>query len=319
MLRKLHVVLGVLTPGAVLCGSLVLKTCAMIIICPNCDTRYEVAAKAIGSAGRKVQCASCQQSWQAFPEPEQEKPKPKPKLVASKDDTPKKDDDQMFDAADEASLDAAFDAEAQKVADENAPSDEKDTDEPESAEDDEGVADDDGLDTGLGKTSLSSLRQQMRKRQEALARKLPLGRIRTQLRYFGAGLLIAVLAFGIQFRTEIVRQVPDLAGLYSLVGLEVNVTGITFKEVSTLRSLNTGVEVTLVSGRVQNISGHNARVPPIVVSILDEAGVVLYSWSVAPAVSAIGPGEVLDFETQLSNAPDGAQKVRLSLQSGRGN
>ncbi|MCS6758140.1 MAG: zinc-ribbon domain-containing protein [Candidatus Devosia euplotis] len=34
----------------------------MIISCPHCQTKYQVTYEAIGSAGRKVQCAHCQQA-----------------------------------------------------------------------------------------------------------------------------------------------------------------------------------------------------------------------------------------------------------------
>jgi predicted Zn finger-like uncharacterized protein len=42
----------------------------MILICPACSTRYLVAPTAIGSAGRKVRCAKCQQTWLARPPPD---------------------------------------------------------------------------------------------------------------------------------------------------------------------------------------------------------------------------------------------------------
>ena len=39
----------------------------MIITCPHCQTRYQVTYEAIGSTGRKVQCAHCQQAWSQKP------------------------------------------------------------------------------------------------------------------------------------------------------------------------------------------------------------------------------------------------------------
>ena len=35
----------------------------MIVTCPNCDSRFHVADKALGTEGRKVRCGSCAHAW----------------------------------------------------------------------------------------------------------------------------------------------------------------------------------------------------------------------------------------------------------------
>ncbi|MCA3254352.1 MAG: zinc-ribbon domain-containing protein, partial [Alphaproteobacteria bacterium] len=42
----------------------------MIIACPSCGKRYQLADSAIGPEGRKVRCAACGETWHATrPEP----------------------------------------------------------------------------------------------------------------------------------------------------------------------------------------------------------------------------------------------------------
>jgi len=42
------------------------------IVCPSCQSRYQIPKGAIGPDGRKVNCSNCSHVWLAFPEPEEE-------------------------------------------------------------------------------------------------------------------------------------------------------------------------------------------------------------------------------------------------------
>jgi len=45
-----------------------------VLICPECTTRFQVPAKALGTQGRKVRCAKCNHSWLQKPLPDEEPP-----------------------------------------------------------------------------------------------------------------------------------------------------------------------------------------------------------------------------------------------------
>lgn len=292
----------------------------MIITCPNCHTRYQLADRAIGSAGRKVSCAQCQESWHAIPEPDAPAQPPKPKLVSN---NPPEDKDRIFDAENEAELDAEFErAERAESGDGAAePSDEvephqtnKRRKSDKAIAEDEAEADDaDKIDAGLKGKRLRA----MQARQIALRKKLPLGRIRSGARFLLLSSFLLLIGGGLFFRTDIVRSVPDMAGIYAAIGMPVNVIGLEFENVETLRTMQNGVDVMLVTGQVRNIGGGQVDVPPIVVSILDSDGASLYSWSVTPLSPFVGPREKLEFEARLNSAPENAAQVKLAFAEDR--
>jgi predicted Zn finger-like uncharacterized protein len=285
----------------------------VIIGCPHCGTRYQLAPEALGK-GRLVQCANCKKSWQASALPLQAAAPKHPGLK------PGADEDEMFDPAAEAELDATFAAEQQTAAAEQ-----------QAAAIAEAVAP--GLDAGQfealdpepeapPETPIDPKVQVKRqrafsKRQRSLNRRLPIGRLRRALRMAGLVALMVVVGVGIVFRTEVVKQVPDLAGVYEMVGLGVNVIGLEFRDVRTIRALRDGTEVMTVDARIVSVSGRNVVVPPVVVTLLDTAGSPVYEWSVTPDVRDLEPGEYIEFETTLTAAPQSAERVRLTFTNGR--
>ncbi len=42
----------------------------MIVVCPQCNTRYLVDPRALGAGGRRVRCAQCSHTWHHKPPPE---------------------------------------------------------------------------------------------------------------------------------------------------------------------------------------------------------------------------------------------------------
>ena len=289
------------------------KPITVIIACPHCGTRYQVPPETLGDAGRKVACAHCGQSWMA--EPGAALPVPP-------------EDDKLFNEADERALDKSFSDEEAALRDvpsavrqlipkgEVPPpevmrsiSEIKAALESKTGKTLSTVAPDDAPATPAQKKALGKLEQ----RQRAFARHLPAARLSRVLRGAGIGLLVAVIGGGILFRTDIVRVLPDLAGLYATVGLKVNVVGLDFSEVTTLLSRKGDSDVLTVNATIYGVEPRRVIVPPVVVTLLGSDDKPVYAWSVAPKQRDLEPGEVIGFSAELAAPPDDAKQVRLSF------
>jgi predicted Zn finger-like uncharacterized protein len=278
----------------------------VVIECPQCGTRYQLPAEAIGPQGRKVACAHCGETWQA-------------KAVAAASPP---DPDILFDETAEKALDDAFEVEA--IA--SAPA--EDLDDPNEEARLRTIADIKAAIAPKLRTTPAPIEEKpdpagqtkrlkaFDKRQAAISRQSPLGRVRRGLRIAGVSALMLLIVAGVVFRTEVVKQFPDLAGVYETLGLGVNIVGLEFRDVRTLLTLRGGQQVIQVDGRIASVAAHTTRVPPVAVTLLDANDTPLYEWSVAALAPELQPGEVVDFSTQLTSPPAGASRIRLTFTDG---
>jgi predicted Zn finger-like uncharacterized protein len=263
----------------------------MIITCPHCQTRYQVTYEAIGSAGRKVQCAHCQQAWSQKP----------------LDPDAFGDADPLVRAVAEDELDDALVTEERRVAAELA--------ERKAAEDED--TEGDGKDAAKVDPALIRKRQRaFLRRQNAMVAKLPVARLRRVARVASAVVLLGLLAGSYFGRVQVVEQFPAMAGVYAAIGLPVNVIGLEFDRLATLRTLREGKEVLVVSAQIVGLQKAPVAVPAVVVTLIDGAGNGIYEWSVTPDVRDMMAGERATFETQLPLPPLDAVSVRLSFTGG---
>lgn len=285
----------------------------VVITCPNCGTRYQVPYGTLGKSGREVQCAHCSQSWHATADAPPEPPPQPPPAV---------DPDALFSIQDEIALDLAFEEEAKSpvpqtfdgplsgddehartLAEVRAALAPKPKPQPVNA-----------IDPAL----LQQATRSFNKRQKQARNKQPLVRLQRTARLGALVALISVLVLGFALRIDLVRWFPSLAGLYSAIGLPVNVIGLEFTDAKTLSSLRDGKIVMQITAKIRSISGQPVGVPPVLVSLLNTAGATLYEWTVAPDAKDMEPGEVMDFSTEVNSPPEGAVRVRLSFTSARG-
>ncbi|WP_224703858.1 zinc-ribbon domain-containing protein [Devosia aquimaris] len=263
----------------------------MIISCPHCQTKYQVTYEAIGATGRKVQCAHCQEAWQQAPLPKEEPPA-SPEVRKAEEAIA---EDSLDEAMASAEKDAA--AKARKAS---------------SKADKQALA----AARGAGKIDPAEVRRRRRnfsRPQSASTSELPMARAR------GVARVVAVLALlgtgaGAYFgRTQIVQQFPAMAGIYDRLGLGVNVVGLDFAGLSTLRTTRNGKEMLIVSAQIVGLRPSPAPVPAVVVTLLDDDGNTVYQWSVDPLVHDLMAGERATLDTQLSQPPASAARVRLAF------
>jgi predicted Zn finger-like uncharacterized protein len=249
----------------------------MIITCPNCQTKYQVAYEAIGSAGRKVQCASCNQSWQQVSAPAAQ-----PDLRLVPEGGPEVD--QLYETPEELT---------------NGPEAFRPLDpvelRPRKAE---------------NPAELRARQKAFSRRQTAMVSSLPLARMRRTARVVASVLLVGIVAVGYLGRVQIVERSPDMAGIYEAIG------GLDLSSLQSMRSLSDGKEVLVVSAQIVGLQPHPVSVPPVLVSLLDDTGASIYEWSVAPRIRDLMAGERATFDTRLPLPPAEAVTVRLSFARG---
>lgn len=317
----------------------------MIIVCPNCNTEYEVADQAIGETGRVVQCAKCAQSWRAMQAAKVAK-RPQVREVELADDS----DDfarLLDDAMKEEGLDPIKRAEKKQkdeAARANQGRDQDKRDESEldreiealDGDGDEGGGGQKGKRKGAGgivqglddenametasyatrrRTRIDRMKRARRvaKRHRDIARGLPMARTR-RLVTTGCLVLSAAIILGLfSFRVEVVRLYPEMASLYRLFGTNVNVVGLDFANVRTIRSWKDGHEVLNVTGDINNVTGKIAYLPPIRVALVRDDATVIYEWNMTPGVSVLEAGGSFEFSTQLLSPPNDVRRVKLSF------
>jgi len=278
------------------------ETLPVVIACPNCGTRYQVPFATIGAKGRNVQCAHCGKSWQAKAEAPAEKLQPKAEAAL----------DEKF--AEEERRTKAGRGGASELPMVRSPEHQRTLDEIKAAiAPKPGAAPAEVLDPAAQKRQ----QQEFSRRQRSLASRLPVARFRRMARNLALALAVLLCAGGIFARGALVEQFPQLAGLYAAVGLGVNVVGLDFRDVRTLKSLQQGAEVLVVDGRIASVTNHEARLPDVIVTLLGSKGQSLFQWSMTPMAGELEPGESVAFSTQLAKPPEDAVSVRLSFVDGR--
>src|SRR5208282_244254 len=134
----------------------------------------------------------------------------------------------------------------------------------------------------------------------------PMSRLQTAIL-----VLLVVDCILVGWRPEIVRALPQTSSFYQLVGLTVNLQGLTFDGVATTTERHEGVPVLVVEGNIINVTRKVADVPRLKFIVRKASGQEIYSWTAVPSRPLLPPGEAVSFRTQLASPPPDAHDVLL--------
>lgn len=298
----------------------------MIIVCPQCESRYELDDASLPQAGRTVRCVRCRAQWLAFPDGEDQ--------ASSEDrpDLPLEGVDAAYDEADHSdTLTRAIElADAVDLDIEHEPlhgsahlqahleMDEEDFSAQDRSAQDRSAQDRSAQDRSVQDrlTGNRPARRGWFRRRPTLdpaarpARKR--SRLGHALRRAGTlAILLAIAASLFVFREALARAYPGAASLYATIGLPVNLRGLAFEDVTTSHSTEGKALVLVIEGTIRNVTDKEAAVPRLRLAIRDDKGVELYSWSAATAHNVLSAGQILAFKSCLASPPVDGRSVAV--------
>jgi predicted Zn finger-like uncharacterized protein len=271
----------------------------MHIVCPHCTTSYAINLATLGAAGRTVRCSRCKEVWLARPEDAVEIPAQIPAMAEA----------QNQDAAAEweamAREDAGEDQET-PVVDSPSISGDWPEGEDDSKVDWTSMARDDAPE-GTSPGRLTKLLG-------------PVGRMRVPR---GVSLPTACAAMGalvlalLIWRVDVVRLLPQTAGFYKMVGLDVNLRGLMFKDVKITSETVEGKPVLVIEGVVVGETKKPVELPRLRFSVRDAQGAEIYAWNAVLEQSVLQPGEKAWFKSRLASPPPEGRNIDVRFFSKR--
>jgi predicted Zn finger-like uncharacterized protein len=237
----------------------------MNIVCPNCSTSYAIDPATLGPNGRTVRCARCKETWIA-----------RPQAVA-------------------AHAEAGF-RETQPGWSEPA----------EAAPDETPIVDSPSIASEMPRSALDSGTTIDHVPARPISSPPPAARRRRNIRLTLplACLIMAVLSLAlIVWRAEIVRLLPQTAQFYRLIGLDVNLRGLAFKDVRVTTETADDKPVLVIEGSIVTTGRGTVELPRLRFVVRDAKGSEIYGWNAVLDKPVLKPGEKAWFRSRLASPP----------------
>ena len=280
----------------------------MHIVCPHCTTSYAINPATLGPGGRTVRCSRCKETWLARPEDAIEMAAAVPAtmpnsaqsaLPAANDAAAewealaREEEEQDAPVVDSPSISAGWPAEGEG----SQPS--GDTDWPSAARHDA----EDHQEIAIT-THRERLARLFRPPSPARIRFTASASLPTACAAMGA-LILALMIW----RADVVRLLPQTATFYKMVGLEVNLRGLAFKDIKISNETVDGKPVLVIEGMIVGETRKPVELPRLRFSVRDAQGAEIYAWNAVLEQPLLKPGERAYFKSRLASPPSEGRNI----------
>jgi predicted Zn finger-like uncharacterized protein len=153
---------------------------------------------------------------------------------------------------------------------------------------------------------------------EPVAAKLPIWKRMSREEMIGWGSyglsLVLVFAIVIFARVSIVKAIPSMAGVYSVLGMDVNVRGLTFTNVQQKWVIEDNRLLLKVQGEVTNLTNRYKTLPPMVFGAVGTDKKEIFRWVMRVRKKPLLPGEKAPFMAMVPLPPKQAKHLFISFQ-----
>jgi hypothetical protein len=111
------------------------------------------------------------------------------------------------------------------------------------------------------------------------------------------------------WRVEMVRLLPQTAAFYKLVGLDVNLRGLRFKDIKISSETVEGKPVLVIEGMIKGEANRSVDLPRLRFSVRDAQGAELYAWNAVLEQTVQKAGETAVFKSRLASPPPEGRNI----------
>jgi hypothetical protein len=111
------------------------------------------------------------------------------------------------------------------------------------------------------------------------------------------------------WRVDVVRLLPQTATFYRMVGLDVNLRGLAFKDIKITNETVDGKPVLVIEGMIVGQTKKPVELPRLRFSVRDEQGAEIYAWNAVLEQPVLRPGESAYFKSRLASPPPEGRNI----------